>query len=318
MAWFDATPTGRLINRFSQDIATVDKDLMYSLNQFLDRLIGSSQVVLVVTVTLPVMLLCFLPVMVYFLIISNRYFKVSRDLKRLESVNKSPVFVLFSETVSGLSTIRAFSDQPRFFRLCCDYVDNMSRCNYYMWVSNRWLNIRTQFMGAVVSGGVAYFVVREAGYLGSTISGLALVYAIKFTEELTYLLRAHSECQINMNSLERIEEYCRIEQEKYEPDPHHHQHHGAHSTTTTSSFPVIRPASSIKEGLEFNKLAANHSSSSGNGYGNGNGCDRDHNGNSGSGGGGGGCVPLGWPSKGDVVFDRITMRYRPEAPPVLK
>lgn len=54
-------------------------------------------------------------------------YKVSRELKRLESVNKSPVFVLFSETMAGLSVIRAFRDEERFFKRCCDLVDSMNR-----------------------------------------------------------------------------------------------------------------------------------------------------------------------------------------------
>ena len=66
------------------------------LQDFFECLIGTIQVILVISISLPVMLLCMAPVVFYFWFISRQYLKVSRDLKRLESVNKSPVYVLFS------------------------------------------------------------------------------------------------------------------------------------------------------------------------------------------------------------------------------
>jgi hypothetical protein len=66
------------------------------LQDFFESLTGAVQVVLVISVSLPVMLLAMSPVVFYFWIISKQYLRVSRDLKRLESVNKSPVYVLFS------------------------------------------------------------------------------------------------------------------------------------------------------------------------------------------------------------------------------
>ena len=136
----------------------------------------------------------------------------------LQSSNKLFEFLRYVETLAGLSTIRAFRDEDRFFDTCCQYVDTMNRCHFYMWVSNRWLNCRTQLTGATVSGGVALLVVYKAQSMGSTVAGLALVYSMYFTQNLTFLTRAHSDSQMNMNSVERVQEYCNIAQEKYQPD----------------------------------------------------------------------------------------------------
>ena len=57
--------------------------------------------------------------------------------------------------------------------------------------------------------------------MGSTVAGLALVYSMYFTQNLTFLTRAHSDSQMNMNSVERVLEYCNIVQEKYYPDNEH-------------------------------------------------------------------------------------------------
>ena len=85
-------------------------------------------------------------------------------------------------------------------------------------VANRWLNFRTQMAGAIVSGTVAYIIVKTGSSLSSTVAGLTLVYAMNFTDAITYISRTHGECQMRMNSVERIVEYFHIEQEKYDPN----------------------------------------------------------------------------------------------------
>lgn len=89
------------------------------------------------------------------------------------------------------------------------------RCHFYMWLSNRWLNCRTQIMCAIVSGVVAFAVVLRARDIGSTVAGLILIYSIDFSDSLTFLTRMHAECQMSMNSIERIVEYHHIDQEAY-------------------------------------------------------------------------------------------------------
>ncbi len=128
VAWHDSQPTGRKINRFSQDISTVDGDLMDQLQAFLDCMLEALQVILVIVVLIPFMIPCLIPVLLFDWFVVNKYIKSSRELNRLESVNKSPVFVLFSETLSGMAVVRAFRHEERFFALCCQYVDMMNRC----------------------------------------------------------------------------------------------------------------------------------------------------------------------------------------------
>ena len=94
----------------------------------------------------------------------------------------------------------------------------MNRCYFYMWVTEGWLTCRTEITGAIVSGGVALLVVYKGESMGSTLAGLALVYSMQITSNLTFLTRSHSDSQMNMNSVERVQEYCNIAQEKYQPD----------------------------------------------------------------------------------------------------
>lgn len=127
VGWHDTQPTGRKINRFSQDINTIDTNTMNRLQDFLDCMISSAQIIVVIGWAVPLMIPILFPVLLYNAFIARKYIRVSRELKRLESINKSPVFVLFSESLAGLSVIRAFRHESKFLQLCFDRVDVMNR-----------------------------------------------------------------------------------------------------------------------------------------------------------------------------------------------
>ncbi|RYH20088.1 ATP-binding cassette domain-containing protein [archaeon] len=247
--WFDATPLGRIINRFSQDISTVDNSLLYNLLSFLDCLIGVVQVFLVIVLFLPPLIAFLLPVLGMSAYVTYQYMHVSRELKRLESLMKSPVFVLFSEAMNGLSVLRAFANQPlRFRNKLSTLINNMNACHFYTWAANRWLNFRMQGLGALVSGvvavGIVYTTQSHSAYaLSSTSAGLALIYSLGFCNDLTHTVRSHADVrmlelhifnfllrfniilslsckvQMDLNSVERLEEYSTIVSEKYNPPP---------------------------------------------------------------------------------------------------
>eukprot|EP01031_Cornospumella_fuschlensis_P034788 gene34788-42129_t len=166
--WFDATPIGRIINRCSKDISTVDSNLMYHLLGFIDCLIGAVQVFLVIIIFLPPLLLFLLPVIAFTAYVTYQYVHISRELKRLESLKNSPVFVLFSETLQG----------------------------------------------------IVYTTQNHSSFaLSSASAGLALMYSLGFCDNLTFLARTHADCQMDLNSVERIEEYSTTPSEKYNPPP---------------------------------------------------------------------------------------------------
>lgn len=148
-SWFDATPVGRIINRFSSDIDAVDQEMMFTLAYFMDCVLGTTQVfiaigprffcyfcclfyieiltMLYLAMTVPLLLLLLSPIIGFISWSAFLYVQASREMKRLESVYKSPVFVLFSETLSGLSTIRSFGHENRFFDICKKHTDAMNR-----------------------------------------------------------------------------------------------------------------------------------------------------------------------------------------------
>lgn len=213
-SWFDATPIGRVINRFSQDISTVDSNVMNHLLDFFDCCLGTLSVVCIISTILPLLLLPLLPVLVFTSWVTYQYLRLSRELKRWESIKKSPVFVLLTETLNGLNTVRAFRQETRFFAECCQRIDAMNQCHLYLWLSNRWLNFRMQILGSVVAGIVGVGVVYAAGAnhdshypsdptgdggsnIAAPAAGLVLLYSLNFCDYLTWLARCHAEVSKN-------------------------------------------------------------------------------------------------------------------------
>jgi ABC-type multidrug transport system fused ATPase/permease subunit len=295
VSWHDSQPSGRKTNRFSQDIYELDNWVMIHMQEFFDCLFGTAQVVFVVIVMIPMMVPLLLPVLLYDYMVASKFVVASRELKRLESVNKSPVFVLFSESMSGISVIRACRQESRFFDLCCERVDVMVRCHLYMWGCGRWLNFRTQFMSAVVVGLVALMVVLNAESIGSSIAGLTLVYALSFTDNVTFLARMHSECQMSLNSVERIMEYLGVDQERYNPTDPFPKAAAADREDADDAESTRNPLADDTSLLSARVAMKRRPSWDG---------------------------PLtpaeNWPVIGTVQFDNISMRYRPKTPLVLK
>ena len=112
--FFDTNPAGRVLNRFSRDIGIMDEllpDVFLEALQFVLFSIGSVVLpsVLNFWVILPA-----IPLMVIFTLIVRYYLKSSRDLRRLEGINRSPVLSHFNDTLEGLVTIRVYQKEDEF------------------------------------------------------------------------------------------------------------------------------------------------------------------------------------------------------------
>lgn len=138
------------------------------------------------------------------------YVPTSRQLKRLESVTRSPIFSHFSETLSGVSTIRAFGATKAFICESHRRVDWNLRCFYPKFLSNRWLAFRLKLCGNLIVLFAAIFAVQsrddfrdQPGFVG-----LIMTYSLSMTQILNWLVRQSSDLEANAVSVERIEEYA--------------------------------------------------------------------------------------------------------------
>jgi len=128
-------------------------------------------------------------------------------LKRLESAARSPIYSLFSETLSGLSTIRAFNVQRSFIGENERKVDYSQVSFQPNLVSNRWLSIRLEILGNFIVLVASLLAVLGRDSLNPGTVGLSLTYASSITGILTFLIRQTSQVETNMVSVERVKEY---------------------------------------------------------------------------------------------------------------
>lgn len=211
--FFDSTPLGQLMNRFSKDIEAIDQEVAPVAIGMLHCLASVIMIVVLISVVTPGFLIAGIFITMLYSAVGAVYLGTSRDLKRLESVQRSPLYQQFGETLNGIVTIRAYGDSQRFMVENHKRIDQYARPHIYLWASNRWLAFRIDITGALVSFCSAAFVLMNVGRIDAGAAGLSLTYAVTFTENVLWLVRLYAESQQHMNSVERVKEYLEVEQE---------------------------------------------------------------------------------------------------------
>lgn len=211
--FFDQTPLGQLMNRFSKDIESVDQEVAPVAIGVVHCLASIITIVILISVITPGFLIAGFFITVLYTLIGRFYLNSSRDLKRLESVHRSPLYQQFGETLTGMTTIRAYGDERRFIRENLTKINTQHRPFIYLWAANRWLAFRVDVVGALVAFFAGVFVVRSVGRIDAGAAGLALTYAVTFTENVLWFVRLYSANEQNMNSVERVKEYLDVDQE---------------------------------------------------------------------------------------------------------
>lgn len=198
--FFDSTPLGQLMNRFSKDVEAIDQEVAPVALGTVHCLFSVITIVVLISVITPRFLIAAVFISALYFFIGKFYIRSSRDLKRLESVQRSPLYQQFGETLSGIITIRAYGDERRFIRDNIQRVNTHSRPFIYMWATNRWLSIRVDVAGALVSFFAGAFVIMNVGKIDAGAAGLSLTYAVTFTENVLWLVRLYAINEQNMNS----------------------------------------------------------------------------------------------------------------------
>jgi ATP-binding cassette subfamily C (CFTR/MRP) protein 1 len=216
MSFFDTTPTGRVLSRFSKDIHTVDQEIADYVDIFLFIVIQLMVVMGTIVIVTPFFAIT-LPFLAFMYIKAMNYFRqVSRETKRLESVARSPVFSQFSETLGGLSTIRAYGKAGEFRRHFEDILDFNTQAVYVNKVADRWLAVRLEGIAACIAGLAALFstqvVISNGATVGSTnnfasLAGISLSYAVTATGMMQFVVRSFAQVESAMNSVERVVYY---------------------------------------------------------------------------------------------------------------
>uniref|UniRef100_A0A7S3P1A1 Uncharacterized protein n=1 Tax=Amphora coffeiformis TaxID=265554 RepID=A0A7S3P1A1_9STRA len=292
-SFFDTTPLGRILSRFSKDLYSIDIELAEQMDFFLFcalQVIVSLSAILFVT---PWFGVAVLPLGVIYITVLNYFREVSRETKRIDSISRSPVYAWFSETLSGLTTIRAYNQNKRFVDDFETQVDRNTRAYYNNKNADRWLSLRLETIGACVAGSAAAFASsvaisgavsgQESDSNFSSLAGLSLTLAISLTGLLNFCVRSFAQLEAAMNACERVLYYTEniLHEAPWSCDELEKKVASSHGTLPSPDDDPSAFAAAIHDG-KAEKIADE------------------------------------WPHKGQIVLNNLKMRYRSDTPLVLK
>ncbi|XP_047464661.1 ATP-binding cassette sub-family C member 3 isoform X1 [Mugil cephalus] len=212
-AFFESTPTGRLLNRFSKDVDAIDSHIPDNIDIWMRTFWYTLNVLLICSALTPMFLIVIAPLMVFYWWVQRFYVATSRQLKRLESISRSPIYSHFSETITGCSVIRAYGRHSAFVLMSDMKVDENQKSYYPGIVSNRWLGVRIEFIGNCIVLFAAVFAVYGKASLNPGLVGLSVSYALQVTMSLNWMVRMTSDLENNIVAVERVKEYSETKTE---------------------------------------------------------------------------------------------------------
>ncbi|XP_038076863.1 ATP-binding cassette sub-family C member 9-like [Patiria miniata] len=217
LRFFDTTLVGRILNRFSNDTMQIDARMSTSFNGTIISFLQCFSSVVVVAIVLPVFLVFVFPIAVVFYFLRKYYLATSREIRRLDSTSKSPVFAHFSETLGGLSAIRAYRKERTFYDTILSRIDKNTTAFLYFQIGIRWLATRMEFLGAsfVLLATLSTLIGAVAFGIDPGLVGLSSSYALAMSSYMTFLLQNSSEVETHMNAVERVHHYTDVETEDY-------------------------------------------------------------------------------------------------------
>uniref|UniRef100_A0A8C6Q1N7 ATP-binding cassette, sub-family C (CFTR/MRP), member 8 n=1 Tax=Nothobranchius furzeri TaxID=105023 RepID=A0A8C6Q1N7_NOTFU len=218
MRLFETTPLGSILNRFSTDTNTIDQHIPTTLECLSRSTLLCLSALGVISYVTPVFLVALLPLAVacYFI---QKYFRMaSRDLQQLEDSTQLPLLSHFSETVEGLTTIRALRYEPRFRQRLLQFTDANNIASLFLTAANRWLEVRMEYIGACVVLVAAVASITNSLYdqLSPGLVGLGLTYALMVSNYINWMVRNLADMEVQLGSVKRINGLLKTEPENYE------------------------------------------------------------------------------------------------------
>jgi len=206
--FFDTTPLGRIINRFSKDQDSLDGMLFMAIQGFISSIASTITTIIFMLYAAPIFGIALFPLLILYYFVQKYYISTSREIKRLESLARSPLYANFTESLQGLPTIRAYNEQNRFIKHNQHLIDENNRPFHLQVTAQRWLGVRLECIGAflVLFDGIAGLFLKDK--LSASLLGLSLSYALQVTGSLNGIIRSLNELEINMNSAERLLYYA--------------------------------------------------------------------------------------------------------------
>uniref|UniRef100_A0A1B6GIW2 Uncharacterized protein n=2 Tax=Cuerna arida TaxID=1464854 RepID=A0A1B6GIW2_9HEMI len=217
--FFETTPLGRIMNRFSTDLGIIDKKIATSLQRLLQFLLLCFSAILVNCIVTPWFIALAAPICLVYYMVQKFYRCSTRELQRLDSISRSPILSHFSETLSGLETIRAFGQQQRFTTALFHKLDTHTNAFLIINSCNRWLGIALDYLGGlIVFVAMAVSLVSAALWpemVSPSLVGLAINYTLLVPIYLNWVVKFLADMEMYMGSVERVTQYANAPSEDY-------------------------------------------------------------------------------------------------------
>jgi len=211
LSFFQSNPSGRILNRASKDQQIIDELLPITLFDALQCLLMTIGSLVIIGSVNPWVLFILIPLLPAFWWLRRFYLRSSRQIKRLESVTRSPVYALFSSSLNGgLPTIRAFNVQQHFVQLFINLIDTNTRAFFILIASVRWFGLRLDLMTSLLSLTTSVLIIAFRHNIDPSSVGLSLMYCINLTMLFQWAVRQSAEAENFMTSAQRVYEYGQL------------------------------------------------------------------------------------------------------------
>lgn len=209
VSYFDETPTGRIVSRFSFDTEQLDIVLTQKAAMWIISVGWAvTGAVIMLALTRGAMAVVLVPVAVVFYRLQDYYRQSAIDLQRLDAVSRSPLQQLLVEAIDASPTIRAFGVQRRFEERFYERLDANTEALLCWTAAQRWIGLRLDLLAATVAAFAAFLIATLRRFLGlsEAFSGMLMMWSLQLTITLTYLITTTSESENAVTSVERITE----------------------------------------------------------------------------------------------------------------
>ncbi|ORX93279.1 P-loop containing nucleoside triphosphate hydrolase protein [Basidiobolus meristosporus CBS 931.73] len=213
MSFFDVTSSGKIVNRFAHDITAVDISLPLQFLNLLFFLMMAANIFVFCIIASPYFALIMIPLAYGYYILGGFFLVSNRELKRLDSAVRSPMYAHFGETLEGLVTIRAYRDADRFAIQATTFLDRSQQTGYLINSTKRWLQIMLDQMSVLVLCLVALLAIVQRNSSSSSFFAVVLSQIGSLTIVMSQILSQCCNLETSVVSVERIREYSELKPE---------------------------------------------------------------------------------------------------------